>query len=332
MKSSAEPRSLIIRTLIPIGVLFAAFLLVALNVHLEEVRVALASISLEAIGLMLCATTFNLLARSVRWFLLYRCASPENAGSLLKSAPRQFLIYIGGYAFTLTPGRAGEAIRVWMAHRSFRTAIPEGLSLVVADRFYDAVALTLILVVTAVMLAKEPLIVAAMIIVLTASVFVLGWSSSASAFWRRAVQIAPRLSGAIEGLRRTISQLAIVTRPRRFPVFVLPSLAGWLVQGLVPVVVLGDMGISLSLENALFVYAMATLIGGASLLPGGLGGFEASMIGLLSILDVPIATAVAATLIIRLTTLWFGVLLGLSMLAVWTFVARESSPLCRRTM
>jgi uncharacterized protein (TIRG00374 family) len=51
-------------------------------------------------------------------------------------------------------------------------------------------------------------------------------------------------------------------------------------------------------------------------MPGGLGGSEASMIVLLRISGVPLPLAVSATLLIRLATLWFAVLLGILALLV----------------
>jgi uncharacterized protein (TIRG00374 family) len=74
------------------------------------------------------------------------------------------------------------------------------------------------------------------------------------------------------------------------------------------------------LLQATFILAMATLVGAASMLPGGLGAADASVTGLLLLLvrAAPMSqpVAVAATLLIRFCTLWFGVLLGLVALAV----------------
>jgi uncharacterized membrane protein YbhN (UPF0104 family) len=46
------------------------------------------------------------------------------------------------------------------------------------------------------------------------------------------------------------------------------------------------------------------------MLPGGLGGAEFSMLGMLFALGVPSAAAVTATAVIRVVTLWFAVLVG----------------------
>jgi uncharacterized protein (TIRG00374 family) len=53
------------------------------------------------------------------------------------------------------------------------------------------------------------------------------------------------------------------------------------------------------------------VIGGITLLPGGLGGAEVTMLQLLVLQNIPAPIAVAATLIIRLTSLWFSVFLGM---------------------
>jgi uncharacterized protein (TIRG00374 family) len=59
--------------------------------------------------------------------------------------------------------------------------------------------------------------------------------------------------------------------------------------------------------------AAASLAGTLSFLPGGLGVADGSIGGLLALLvkNVTGGTAAAATFLIRLCTLWFGVLLGI---------------------
>jgi uncharacterized protein (TIRG00374 family) len=67
----------------------------------------------------------------------------------------------------------------------------------------------------------------------------------------------------------------------------------------------------LLLLQATFIYAAASLFGAALMLPGGLGATEGSMALLLQqIVGVAREASVAATLIVRLCTLWFAVLLG----------------------
>jgi uncharacterized protein (TIRG00374 family) len=74
------------------------------------------------------------------------------------------------------------------------------------------------------------------------------------------------------------------------------------------------MGADIPLAFAVFVYALAMLAGAVSFMPGGLGGAEAVMVGLLVWKGMSNADAVAATVLIRLATLWFAVAIGALML------------------
>ena len=89
----------------------------------------------------------------------------------------------------------------------------------------------------------------------------------------------------------------------------------WLGEGIGFYFLLLGLGIQPSsrlLALAIFILAFSTIIGSVTALPGGLGAAEASIAGMLVYLaglDAPMAAA--ATLLIRLATLWFGVALGL---------------------
>ena len=80
---------------------------------------------------------------------------------------------------------------------------------------------------------------------------------------------------------------------------------------------IGQPPSALLLLQATFIYAAASLFGAVSMLPGGLGATEGGMALLLQqIVLVAREDSVAATLIVRLCTLWFAVLLGVVALAV----------------
>lgn len=67
---------------------------------------------------------------------------------------------------------------------------------------------------------------------------------------------------------------------------------------------------SISFPQAALVYAIAHLAGSLSFSPGGLGGFEAVCVGMLLAGGVPLAPAVAASLIQRLSDKGLGTLYG----------------------
>lgn len=77
------------------------------------------------------------------------------------------------------------------------------------------------------------------------------------------------------------------------------------------------------LLKSLFILSVSSLIGSASGLPGGLGTADGSMLGLTRFLVSASATlGGAATLLIRLCTLWFGLLIGVCAAILFRFLQR----------
>ena len=88
------------------------------------------------------------------------------------------------------------------------------------------------------------------------------------------------------------------------------SLAAWALEGLSFYIIIKSLDSYISLGGAILTHTSSGLFGALSLMPGGIGTTEASTVGLLRIQNVPLETAIAATFIIRLMTLWFATFLG----------------------
>src|SRR5262249_41272451 len=76
------------------------------------------------------------------------------------------------------------------------------------------------------------------------------------------------------------------------------ALVGWFAESLAFALLLGALGTGLSLLPAMFVFTVAMIVGAVSMLPGGLGSTEATMIGLLLALGVDFDRALVATTVI----------------------------------
>jgi len=84
-------------------------------------------------------------------------------------------------------------------------------------------------------------------------------------------------------------------------------------------IVHGFPGVHLSWDAAVFAYSASTLAGALAMMPGGLGGTEVAMAALLRALGGPAMSksiATATTMLVRIATLWFAVLIGLLALGV----------------
>jgi len=63
---------------------------------------------------------------------------------------------------------------------------------------------------------------------------------------------------------------------------------------------------------------VAMLLGAATMAPGGLGATEVALVYQLSEAGMPMPEAVAAAVMLRLSTLWFAMLLGVAALMSFT--------------
>jgi uncharacterized protein (TIRG00374 family) len=87
---------------------------------------------------------------------------------------------------------------------------------------------------------------------------------------------------------------------------------GWSLEGVAFWALLQWLGATeVTLMSAAAIFLVAVLSGALSGLPGGLGGTEATAVALLLLQGVSADIAILATAIIRITTLWFAVTLGL---------------------
>ncbi len=261
---------------------------------------------LGALGLAL----LNYLLRFARWQMYL-----GHMGHSVPPAP-SLRIYLAGFALTTTPGKAGEALRsLLLTHWGVPYA--HSLAALVAERLSDLAAITLLALLGIFLFpqAAPYLIAAAVLLALLA----LGLGQRA-----RLTALEDRYAGSSNHPRRLLGQTAGMllaagrcSDRRRFTVGLLLALAGWGAEALALWWILGLVGIEVDLLHATFIFALAMLAGALSFMPGGLGSSEAVMIGLLVLGGGTPGDAVAATLVLRLCTLWFAVLLGLAALLTY---------------
>jgi uncharacterized protein (TIRG00374 family) len=185
---------------------------------------------------------------------------------------------------------------------------------VVADRVSDVLAVCILVaagtlrysVARGASLAAIGLTVA-IVLVLGFSPWVAGFASTV--FRKRFARGSEASAAAAQQAGRVF---AILLRGRPLLYGTLLGVAAWFAECAALYLVLGGLGsTTLTLYAVTFIYALSTLGGALSLLPGGLGVTEIGMTALLVVFGVARDVSVAAVLIVRLCTLWFAAGLGL---------------------
>ena len=77
--------------------------------------------------------------------------------------------------------------------------------------------------------------------------------------------------------------------------------------------------------NVISIYSSSLILGAASFIPGGIGVTEGSIAGLLTLNGVDISIAFVLGILIRIFTLWYGVLIGFIALKISGGLTNNSS-------
>lgn len=271
----------------------------------EETWEQIRKLTLLQVGILLVLSLVNYFSRSLRWHVF------GSSLGLRLPASISFIHFFGGFALSITPGRIGELIRIrWISRMtSWR---PERISpLPLVDRAFDLAGMGLLLA-AGVMLSSAGTwgAVAVAVLALVSALIatrpilleiVVVW------IWRT-LRRWPRIFVRLRSAARSIG---IFSTPATGLTGLALSIVGWLAECAALYALLYWMGTPIDLSTAVVIFIFSTLAGGLTGAPGGIGGAEAAMVFLLGLNGVPLETALPATAVIRLTTLWFAIGLGL---------------------
>lgn len=300
-----------------LGLFLIGMLGIALATGWEETLAQIRKISAAQIAILLLLSLTNYLARALRWHIYTR------ALGLPTTMLQDFRHYLGGFALTVTPGRVGELIRLNWITRETGVPYDRTAPLALVDRAADLVSVGLLLALTLALSTTGisggiPVAITAIIVAIVVTrptlfhwVVTLGWKTLGK---------FPRLFATI---RRATRRLHAFSIPRiAIPALLLGAI-GWFAEGFAFHLLLIWLDIEISVWASVSIFLFAMMTGGATGMPGGLGGAEVAMFGLLSLQGIAPETSGPAILIIRATTLWFAILIGLGVFPVAQMKARQ---------
>ncbi len=271
----------------------------------EETIDGLMSVTASQIAILLGLSLINYLFRGFRWRLFaQRLGLPTGLW-------QDFRHFLGGFAMSVTPGRVGELVRMRWIRRETGWSFERTAPLVLVDRASDLSSMALLLALalafttTGIGGAIPVVLLALGTAVLVTRPALLRGSAT---YGYKATGVAARLFARI---RRAALSLTAFSNFAVMGGATVLGLVGWGAEAVAFWLLLDWLGAGVGLGAATSIFIFATLAGGLTGAPGGVGGAEAAMVLLLGMQGVPPEISVPATLIIRVTTLWFAIGIGL---------------------
>ena len=301
-----------IRNKLILSVALGALVFLALSVYSDigELRKAFARFDATFIPAALGLASLNYLLRFVRWHAYLRIVR------MPLGLRDSFAIFLAGLAMSVTPGKAGELLKSYLARIRVGTPIARSAPVVLAERLTDVISLIALSLVgvASFRFGLLPLVAGG---AGTAMLLVALGHRGTAAFVIRLIGRLPLVGKLAEPLGRAYEGVRLLVSPVHLLWAGALGAAAWFAECLGFYLVLLGFQVDLGVVPVTFIYSFATLFGAVTMMPGGVGPTEGSMSGLLAYEGMALPDAVAATLVIRVCTLWFAVALGAGALVVF---------------
>jgi uncharacterized membrane protein YbhN (UPF0104 family) len=297
----------------PIAIGIAIFVVVALLADVGKVREALARFDWRLLPLAVVLTLGNYSIRWLRWHLYLRMFG-------ITVPPRESVaVFLGGLGMAITPGKLGEFVKAFLLQQQGRATYAVVVPIVVAERMADALSMMLLALVGIAGLGRGPVAILLPAVPVVALIVLVRWRGLAEWLLDRATHL-PFVGRIAARGRGYYESTYALFGPGTLLMAIGMGAVAWFSEALALLVILGGLGVPQNdalILQATGAMAIATIIGGISFLPGGLGFAEGGLLGLLTLFvpGITVPQAAAATMLFRLVTFWFGVSLGVVTLA-----------------
>jgi uncharacterized protein (TIRG00374 family) len=291
----------------------AVYLIISFYIGFETLLTNLLLIPWWTLPLMMGFSLLNYVIRYMKWqYYLNRIGI---------NLPHKdsFSVFLAGFTLTTTPLKIGETIKGVFINEIDDTPIAKTAPVVISERVTDLLAMVLLAMIGFVTGLNMLYIIAVGVLILIGALL-LSQSRFYNMILMKLTSLGPmkRFQDSIELVEDTLTN---TLSPRPMFVSTAISIPGWFMECMelwLLLSLLTEYGFpsfsiaSLSLLLiATFVHAAASAIGALSFLPGGLGGYEAvSVLLLTTVFSLTEGIAGVATILVRLVTLWFSVIVG----------------------
>lgn len=303
--------------LVIIGV--AVYLIISFYMGFDVLLENLLLIPWWTLPLMMVLSFLNYAIRYLKWqYYLNRI-------EVNLSHKDSFSVFLAGFTLTTTPGKIGETIKGVFIHEIDETPIAKTAPVVISERITDLLAMVLLAMIGFVA-GIDILYILGLGVIMFIGALVLSQSRFYNAILMKLTSFGPmkRFQGSVELVEDTLTK---TLSPRPMFVSTAISIPGWFMECMELWLLLSLLTgagfptlstVSLSiLLGATFVHAAASAIGALSFLPGGIGGYEVvSVLFLTTLLGFTEGVAGVATILVRLVTLWFSVVVGFITLGI----------------
>jgi uncharacterized protein (TIRG00374 family) len=287
----------------------AVYVLLANVSDFGRVRDALDNFDYALIPAILGLVSLSYVGRFLRWLYYLRV--------IKVSVPLRVnaAIFAAGLSMTISPGKLGEVLKCVFVRQASGAPIARTAPVVVAERATDGTGMVAWGLLGALAFSFGPGILLVFLAVTALAIAVLR-SKRLSLLAERALSKVPLLDRFAPHLNDFHGASNELLAARPLVVGTVISFLSWGLEILAVYLCAVGIGAQMPFLVVTFIFAVSSIAGSLSMLPGGIGAAEAGLAGGFVTAGLSGALAVALTFVIRLVTLWFATLIGVAGLFV----------------
>ena len=273
--------------------------------NFADVGRALAGFELALIPVVLGLVSLSYAGRFLRWLYYLRV--------LKVSVPlgQNAAIFAAGLSMTISPGKLGEVLKSVFVRQASGAPIARTAPAVVAERATDGTGMVIWGFVGAFALNLPPWTMLAFLAVAVFGIAVLR-SKTLSLLAERVLLRLPLLHKLAPHLRAFHGASNELLGARPLVIGTVISFLSWGLECLAVYLCAVGLGADAGFLMVTFVFAVSSLLGVLSMIPGGIGAVEAGLaLQFTRLAGMPAGLAGALTFVIRLATLWWATFVGI---------------------
>jgi len=294
-------KSITIAIIITVTLYLISFIMLGLDETLTLVK------KITVTGwLSLIASSFtSYLIRYIRWFYFIKIL-----GYYIPHK-QHFLYYLSGFALTVTPAKLGETIRSLYLFKH-GISYTKSIAAFFIERLLD---LTVVTFLSSLLLCQKNeynffIILLAILILIFIYLLKSKYLQLILTFFKNFIT-SKKFIKIIDNASLLLKHSKTLLQYYSLSNGLILGLLAWSIQGAAFYLLLYQLNFNLPIYIAVSIYSIALISGALSFIPGGIGSTELVMGVFLYYFDAPKEIVVLAPIIIRITSLWFAVLVGL---------------------
>ncbi|MEM3841327.1 MAG: lysylphosphatidylglycerol synthase transmembrane domain-containing protein [Candidatus Micrarchaeaceae archaeon] len=259
-------------------------------------------------GLAILSVFIGYLLRFVKWSYYLK--------TLDISIPRgkSFMVYMSLYSMNITPGKVGRILAAYTLNRISNVKFTNIIPIVTMDIFTDFLGIAVVAIIAALYFNKLVIyiLILDIILVLPFAFLLNDWFFNLVRRFMKKSKFLEMFS--LYGDEYFASQSKL-NNYKVYGVSVALSVPAAVMNSLALLFSILALGGALHIAGSIFIFSSSQIFGMISTLPGNIGVTDGALVALISgTFGLGAAQSSAATIMTRIASLWFGVVLGMAFL------------------